>query len=307
MTQPGTSQPASLPIRAQRPAAQEIALPPLGERSQKRTLKPTVGRSTSHWIALALCSLVIIFLFVGALAFGALQYRLSSGPMRFTELTTQIEEAINADLPGVAFALEDVVLRQAAGGVGFQLRFLNVSLRDVATGDIVLRAPQAAISVSVLALLAGRLAADEIEVFGARFRVEANQLAGQSGSDRQLGDAITGAVQRASARVLQVDTVQASQRSPSSPLLASKAAFVQSVAEGLARARRGTVASGYLRRFSLSEALVLVQHSPEHSVALNVRTFSFDLSHREKRSRLVGAGIVETSEGTMPVGLEFEE
>ncbi len=318
------TQPASLPIRARDASPQVIALPPLGERTQRGTLRPTVGRSWSHWIVMAAGAAVLTLAVIAVVAFAGVRYRLEQGPISLAGLVPGIEAAINAEMGGLNVAIGDVILQADPGEVGFGLRLSDVRIEERATKTVLARAPLAAIDMSLAGLMAGRVAADEIELRRPRLRLvlpgpEASSAARslQTDLDPALAAFQAGASNldgRNTAFGLGqdrgADTASgvAPDESAADPLTMSRPIDVLAVvADTLARARRGTVASGYLRRLKLRDAQISVERSGVRPVALAVPRFTFTLEHRQKRSRLVGEGVVANADGDSELLVDIEE
>ncbi|MPY71797.1 MAG: hypothetical protein GEU92_17145 [Alphaproteobacteria bacterium] len=99
-------------------------------------------------------------------------WRLSQGPVSLSFLTEEIEAALNDPAAPLLFTLEDTNL--AWGGWERTLDLRVVGVRLIARDDrrIVANVPQMAVSLSVRALLAGRLAPTTLEVIGARVALE---------------------------------------------------------------------------------------------------------------------------------------
>lgn len=113
---------------------------------------------------------VLAVLLIAAVAF---YLRLAQGPVSLNFMTDTIQNQINRNLSGMSVTVGGAVIeRSGAGGVPhFRLR--NLELRDE-TGNLVARAPRAAIAIDEQALLQAQLVPTSLELIGPRIRVMRN-------------------------------------------------------------------------------------------------------------------------------------
>ncbi|CAN5136541.1 DUF3971 domain-containing protein [soil metagenome] len=106
---------------------------------------------------------------VGAAVF----WRLTQGPISLNFVRENIQAEINASLGGMSVKLGGVVIeRDAKTGVP-HLRLRNVELADQ-SGEIIARAPRAAVAIDGSALLRGSVVAKQIDLIGPRILVKRN-------------------------------------------------------------------------------------------------------------------------------------
>jgi hypothetical protein len=101
---------------------------------------------------------------------GIFMARLSQGPVALTFLTERVQDMMNANVTGVRASIGDVILErdQETGVPRFRLR--DIRLQDRA-GNLIAKAPRAAIDVSGRALLTGQVQPLEFELIGAQIVV----------------------------------------------------------------------------------------------------------------------------------------
>ena len=169
---PGTSQPP-------RPSAgQTTALVPL----TRQALSPQVlrlGATVTQKCASVLTRVAVAVAVVGLVGFSLLYARLVHSPMSMSYLVPPIEKAVNRTLTGMHFDIGDAVLRRSDSGFGIEFRLTKVSLVDDGNNPIV-ESPLASADVSLRALLAGRLAAGEIDLIGPRLFLQYQEDRGLS-------------------------------------------------------------------------------------------------------------------------------
>ena len=104
------------------------------------------------------------------MAFAAIMWRLSQGPMRLSFLAPTIQESMNRNLPGMRVTISDFIVERdrANGQPRFRLR--DLALRDL-DGNLIARAPRASIGVDGRELLTGTIAANKLELIGANLLV----------------------------------------------------------------------------------------------------------------------------------------
>lgn len=99
----------------------------------------------------------------------ALYIRLSQGPVSLDFMRETIESQINRNLAGMTVAIGGAVVERAGSGVPhFRLR--NLELKDKA-GNLIARAPRAAIGINEEALFKGSIVPTSLELIGPKIRV----------------------------------------------------------------------------------------------------------------------------------------
>jgi len=161
---------------------------------QGRTVLRHCGRGLRFLVGLSIgLSLAV------AVAFGALVWRLSQGPIEVAWLAREIEAQVNATSPGRQIEIGTATL--AWEGLGATDRPLDIRLSDVRFRDTVsatlVTVPHAAVSLSLRRLILGQIAPRSILVRDARLRLIRNEdgsvaltLGGESGTEAS-GDAGT--------------------------------------------------------------------------------------------------------------------
>ncbi len=240
-----------------------------------------VGRSTAYTLApVALLAMIAV---------GVLYVRLSHGPISFDVLVPPIERGINAELTHASVRVKGAELRFGPGGdLEFRLRNLTVFERD---GDILLNAPQAAVSLAYSALWRARVAPARVELIDAEIYLTYTDDAGlvidRAAAAGSLGDAP------------QTPAPDAAQ-SRSTPPPTVNLAKMLSDASKLARRRVG--ATAYLTEVALPKANVVVQYAGQKS-KWRVSEASVDFAHAKRRSVISGRAKLDSEYG--PWALSF--
>jgi hypothetical protein len=122
------------------------------------------------WLFRALVALVLL----GAVGVGALAWRLSEGPLALPYLARLVEDSANADPGPTRLSVATVALAWESGDAAFD-RPLDLHLGGItlvnADGRVVAALPRASVSVSLSALLLGRVAPRAIALSGLRLRL----------------------------------------------------------------------------------------------------------------------------------------
>ena len=118
------------------------------------------------WTALVLLSLTALVVVAGGVFF----VRLMTGPVSLDFMRDRIQSGINSNLGGLRVRLEGVLIERDAktGMPHFRLR--NVELTDP-QGEVIARAPKAAIGVDGSELMSGTVVPKQIELIGPRIVV----------------------------------------------------------------------------------------------------------------------------------------
>ncbi len=115
-------------------------------------------------------STVVIFLAAGAIVVAAGLWLLDRGPIALTFLTPRVQQTLNENLTGMRVSLGDVIIERDADSGRPRFRLRNLVLRDD-SGNMLARAPRAAVEVNGRALLSGDIVAHQLELIGARLLV----------------------------------------------------------------------------------------------------------------------------------------
>lgn len=104
---------------------------------------------------------------VAAVAIAAVYLRLAGGPIGVDFLKSEIEARINQNLSGMAISLDGVIIeREAVSGIP-HLRLSGLTLRDD-RGNLIARAPRAAIGIDEAALMRAAVVPRSLELIGPR-------------------------------------------------------------------------------------------------------------------------------------------
>ena len=114
-------------------------------------------------------SVLAAILVVGA----AFYVRLSQGPVSLDFMTAAVQSRINGNLSGMAVEIGGVVIERPPGDGLPRFRLRDLALRD-AGGNIIARAPRAAIGVDETALWTGRVIPKTLELIGPRIFIKRN-------------------------------------------------------------------------------------------------------------------------------------
>jgi len=92
---------------------------------------------------------------------------LSSGPLSVGFLDDMVEDRVSDSIPGLKVDVDGVVIERGSNGGHPTLRLANVRLSDT-SGNLIARAPRAAISVDIGEILTGNIKPKRLELIGAR-------------------------------------------------------------------------------------------------------------------------------------------
>ncbi len=117
---------------------------------------------------------VLAVLLIAAVAF---YVRLAQGPVALDFMRDEIQAQINRNLSGMSVSVGGVVVERSADTGVPHFRLRNITLQDSA-GNLIARAPRAAIGIREEAIFRGSVVPTSIELIGPRIRVMRN-LEGQ--------------------------------------------------------------------------------------------------------------------------------
>ena len=119
--------------------------------------------------ALSLMSVLAVLLIAGA----AVYVRLAQGPVSLNFMTDTIQSQINHNLTGMSVSIGGAVIERVGGKKVPRFRLRNLELRDE-TGNVIARAPRAAVSIDENALLTASIVPTSLELIGPRIRITRN-------------------------------------------------------------------------------------------------------------------------------------
>jgi len=103
--------------------------------------------------------------------FAAFYVRLWQGPVSLNFMTGTIQSQINNNLSGMSVAIDGALIERAAGSGIPHFRLRNITLRD-AEGNMIARAPRAAIGVEESSLFVGAIVPKSLELIGPRIFIK---------------------------------------------------------------------------------------------------------------------------------------
>ncbi len=124
-----------------------------------------LARITGYSVVAAVAVLLI--------AAAAVYIRLAQGPVSLDFMRATVEQRINANLPYMTVSVGGVVVERSGENGVPHVRLRNIELKDKA-GNLVARAPRAAVGVKGEALFSGQVVPTSIELIGPRIRVMRN-------------------------------------------------------------------------------------------------------------------------------------
>lgn len=107
------------------------------------------------------------------IAAAAAYVRLAQGPVPIDFMRQSVESRINANLPNMTVSVGGVVVERSGGSGLPHVRLRNIELKDK-QGNLLARAPRAAVEVDAGALMSGAIVPNSIELIGPRIRVMRN-------------------------------------------------------------------------------------------------------------------------------------
>jgi len=127
---------------------------------------------------------------IATMAVATLVFTLSSGPISVGFMKDMVQERVSGSIPGLKVELDDVVIERGSNGGHPTLRLANVRLSDT-KGNLIARAPRAAIAVDIGEILTGNVKPKRLELIGARILarrdIDGNIAMGFSGDNDTTG------------------------------------------------------------------------------------------------------------------------
>ncbi len=258
-------------------------------------------------VALLLAPIVLL----AGIATGIAYFRLSQAPVSLNFMIDPIRNGISAELPGLDAEVEDVLFALKPTG-GFEFRLKNMRLVQEEDSALVATAPQAAIELSTIALLTGRLVPAAVELIEPQVALQYSSDGGlvlklatnpESGRHERAAGAPSSAGQTAP---------RAPRAGGGGPTPATAADFSQRIdlarvlSQATARARRGEGASSYLREVGLRDAIVSFNYEGRQSL-WQVPLASIDLDHRSRRSIISGSARILSRRGPWSISFLTED
>jgi AsmA-like C-terminal region/Protein of unknown function len=274
---------------------------PANRTSNPRTRGRSRTRARRHMLPL-LAKMAGAAVFAAIVTAGLLYVRLMHGPIALNFLAHTFESGIAEELLDAGVQIETVALRLNDNGL-LQFELGNVRVTD-ATGEPLVMAPSAAVSLSRRALLRGRLAIESLDLVSARLTLFYSEEGTLSLKFAQQAPAIGSPVVRGT---VPIDSAEA----PGAALLEGDWALgridlVKALSEASARARRREHVGAYLREIGLRSATVVIDNGTRKSI-WRVPEFDLDLDHRRSRSSIAGRIKIESLAGPWELNFRSRE
>ncbi|MGL4527677.1 MAG: hypothetical protein ACRCUC_11930, partial [Aestuariivirga sp.] len=103
----------------------------------------------------------------------AFYIRLANGPVSLDFMTATFQEQINKNLSGMKVKIDGVIIERAPESGVPHFRLSKIELLDTA-GNLIARAPRAAIGINERALFSGRVVPVSLELIGPRIQMKRN-------------------------------------------------------------------------------------------------------------------------------------
>lgn len=287
------------------PRSPNVPQPKGGKR--RRQQRPA-QRSAGVRLGRALARGLVAIGFVALVCLGAIYLRLLHGPLPVSFLAEPAVRAVNAELPGLAVAIDDAVLQLGARGQ-FEVHLRGVNVTDGADRTIA-TADTAGIQISAGSLLRGRVAAQRITLIEPRFRLA-------YGADGKLIFTVASAAgdqepQRAGstavatpAAAAPAHTAEQSHRTNSAGPAETGSDVMGVVASLIAHLRRdGETAA--LQAVTFKTALFEIA-GPSGNDVWKIDDLAIDLSHRQKRSVVTAAATIVSGGQPWTIDVRAEE
>lgn len=257
--------------------------------------------------------------FAGMLSLALVFLMVQRGPISVGFLVGPIEEAIRRELGTGRVEIESALLRLSEDGRGIEFRLANLRIKD-ANGAILAETPLAGINLSGAALLRGWLAPVSVEFIRPRLRLTTTPGGGialavsrppETGTRKTVETGAAPDTSTPDLNVLPARTVNAVQGSgvQGSGVQGTAPAdtprqidLIAALQNTMADFREGDAASAYLRELGLRDATLTIEHDGRE-VVWHIPGFTIDVQHYQKRSVIVGEGLIGSPSG--PWGLSF--
>lgn len=272
--------------------------PPRGVRvGRLGDVRRLTDLSRSQWVrrpAVLTLEILVGALVVVLIGVVAAHVRLLQGPVDLSFLVPPIERAINGQIAPLRAEIGSAVVGYETGVGDLRFRLRDIRIRGV-RNVIVAGAPAAALSLSGIALMSGRIAPSAIELIKPAIRLRYDDDAGLALSLPERAE--TAGIPAADG---------GSTGAPTTGDDAAGIPITVSIAEALATARRHQSASAYLTQIGLRDARVVLDLNGKRSL-WQLPEIVIAVDHREKRSVITGAGKVDAASGPFDVSFSIEE
>ncbi len=269
-------------------------------------------------LGFCLKSLAVILPLI-VLGFGLLYLKLLNGPISVGFLVKPTAQALNAELPGLAVAIDDTVMQLSPRG-GLEFRLKGVRLSD-SQNRLIAVAAFAAIEISPKALARGRVASQRVDLIEPRFlltRDEQGRLA--FNTDEAAVASATALPQprryganpdlpaepHTSLSAAQSESGMSPSPTQTSADGAKRMEVMRALADMIARLRKEGEASSFLETIGFQKAAIIID-SPRGKNVWRVDDLTVDLSHRQKRSVITSSARIVSNGQPWTVKIKAEE
>ncbi|MDX2264954.1 MAG: AsmA-like C-terminal region-containing protein [Hyphomicrobiales bacterium] len=292
-----TAQKPTLPARLAAPVAVRLsrlknAIPPSVQQGVA-----TATRRSAKVTGVCFGALSVLTVLIAAVGYA----RLYQGPISMDFLLPTIEAAVNGQIPKSRLNIAGAVLRLGENRRSIEFRLRDVSIVDD-NGAQVAQAPFASIGISAQALLAGKIAAGQINL------IEPRLVAAYSPDE---GLALSFSRERESAssksdKGAPAEAASAVSTEPPREIAQSdgRINLVEVLGGLFERTREQGSATSYLTEFGIKNAAVYYDHGDRIAKWL-VPDAVIELSHLKKRSVISGAISVQPEKAAGPWRIDF--
>ena len=240
-------------------------------------------------------------IFAVIVAIGLLYVRLMQGPIALNFLVPTFQSGIADELAGSGVRIDSVAIRLNDNGL-LQFELGDVRVTD-ASGEPLVMAPSAAVSLSRRAMLRGRIAVESLDLMSARVTL---YYSDDGTLSLKFSPAPPAATNGAPPLRGAVDTPPAAAAPSDADWTLGRIDLVKVLSEASARARRREHASAYLREIGLRSATVIIDNGTRKSI-WRVPEFDLDLDHRRSRSSIAGRAKIESLAGVWELNFRSNE
>lgn len=283
--------------------------PKTARPAQRHPAKPARGRwfgLLPRWIRFTLQG-AFALAFAGMMTLAIVFLLVQRGPISVSFLVGPIEEAIRRELGSARVEIASAFLRQSEDGRGIEFRLADLRIKD-ANGAVLAETPLAGINLSGAALLRGWLAPVSVEFIRPRLKLTMRPDGGLALAVSRPVDA--GPPSTAPSDVAAMPPgpdrprpLAAGADAPApAPAKARQIDLIAALQSTFADFREGDAASAYLRELGLRDAALIIEHDGRE-IVWQIPSFRIDVQHFQKRSVVVGEGLIGSNAG--PWGLSF--
>jgi hypothetical protein len=277
-----------------------------GTSAQRTSTVRTRGkaRARKRGGALAFAAKMVLSALAALIVVAGLVYvRLMHSPIALNFLVPTFEREIAEEFAGTGVKIDNVALRLNDNGL-LQFELGNVRVSDQQSGETLVTAPSAAISLSRKAITRGRIAIESLDLVSARLTL----FYSEDGTLSLRFASVPAAPQQSHSPPLR-GTVEAASSPPAqqdADWTLGRIDLVKAVSEASARARRREHASAYLREIGLRSTTLIIDNGTRKSI-WRVPEFDLDLDHRRSRSSFAGRAKIESLAGPWELNFRTSE